>query len=82
MINNHEDIRKKLGRVVADMRKSRGISQQQICDYTGLSQKYLSDLENGKRNIGLDTIVILTNYFEISIGDFFWRWNTRNCKNI
>lgn len=71
MINNHEDIRKKLGRVVADMRKSRGISQQQICDYTGLSQKYLSDLENGKRNIGLDTIVILTNYLEISIGDFF-----------
>ena len=71
MINNHEDIRKKLGRVVAEMRKARGISQQAICDYTGLSQKYLSDLENGKRNIGLDTIVILTNYFEISIGDFF-----------
>lgn len=71
MVNNHDDIRKKLGRVVAEMRKTRGVSQQQICDYTGLSQKYLSDLELGKRNIGLDTIVILTNYFGISIGDFF-----------
>lgn len=71
MANNHEDIRKKLGKVVAEMRKARGISQQQICDYTGMSQKYLSDLENGKRNIGLDTVVMLTNYFNISIGDFF-----------
>lgn len=71
MQNSHEEIRKKLGRVVVEMRKTRGISQQQMCDYTGISQKYLSDLENGKRNIGLDTIVMLSNYFNISIGDFF-----------
>jgi len=71
MANNHDEIRKKLGKVVKEIRNTRGISQQEICDYTGLSQKYLSDLENGKRNIGLDTIVILTNYFNISIGDFF-----------
>lgn len=69
--NNHEDIRKKLGKVVCEMRKTRSVSQQQLCDYTGLSQKYLSDLENGKRNIGLDTIVMLSNYFNISLGDFF-----------
>jgi len=71
MTYNHEEIRKKLGKVVVELRKSRGISQQQICDYTGISQKYLSDLENGKRNIGLDTIIMLANYFNISIGDFF-----------
>lgn len=71
MINNHEDIRKKLGRVLVELRRTRGISQQQICDYTGLSQKYVSDIENGKRNLGLDTVVILTNYYNISIGDFF-----------
>jgi len=71
MAYNHEEIRKKLGKVVVELRKSRGISQQQICDYTGISQKYLSDLENGKRNIGLDTIIMLANYFNLSIGDFF-----------
>jgi len=71
MAYNHEEIRKKLGKVVVELRKNRGISQQQICDYTGISQKYLSDLENGKRNIGLDTIIMLANYFNISIGDFF-----------
>lgn len=71
MANNHEEIRKKLGRVLVELRKARGISQQQICEYTGLSQKYVSDIENGKRNLGLDTIVMLTNYYNISIGDFF-----------
>ena len=71
MTNNHLDIRRKLGRVVVEMRKSRGISQQDLCNYTGISQKYLSDLENGKRNVGLDTIVIITNSFNISVGDFF-----------
>lgn len=71
MVSNPFEIRQKLGRVVVEMRKTRGISQQQICDYTGMSQKYLSDLENGKRNIGLDTVVCLANYFNISIGDFF-----------
>lgn len=71
MVNNHEDIRKKFGKVIVEIRKSRGLSQHDICEYTGLSQKYLSDIENGKRNLRLDTIVMLTNYFNISMGDFF-----------
>lgn len=71
MVTNPIEIRQKLGKVVAEMRKARNISQQQICDYTGMSQKYLSDLENGKRNIGLDTVVCLANYFNFSVGDFF-----------
>jgi len=70
-MHTHDEIREKLGKVVVDMRKARGLSQQDICNYTGLSQKYVSDLEHGKRNIGLDTVVILTNYFNVSIGDFF-----------
>lgn len=71
MVTNPIEIRQKLGKVVSEMRKARNISQQQFCDYTGISQKYLSDLENGKRNIGLDTVVCLANYFNISVGDFF-----------
>ena len=43
----------------------------QICEYSGLSQKYISDIENGKRNLGIDTIVMLCNFFNLSIGDFF-----------
>lgn len=65
------EIRKRIGRTIVELRKSRGITQAQICEYSGLSQKYISDIENGKRNLGIDTIVMLANFFDISIGDFF-----------
>lgn len=71
MTNNPIEIRQKIGRTISEMRKARGISQQKICEYSGLSQKYISDIENGKRNLGIDTIVMLSNFFNISIGDFF-----------
>lgn len=71
MTNNPIEIRQRIGRTIVELRKSRGISQRQICEYSGLSQKYVSDIENGKRNLGIDTIVMLANFFNISIGDFF-----------
>lgn len=71
MLNNPIEIRQKIGRTILEIRKTRGITQQKICEYSGLSQKYVSDIENGKRNLGIDTIVMLCNYFNISIGDFF-----------
>ena len=71
MTNNPNEIRLRIGRTIVELRKTRGISQRQICEYSGLSQKYVSDIENGKRNLGIDTVVMLCNFFNISIGDFF-----------
>lgn len=70
-ISTPQDVRSRIGRTIVELRKTRGISQRQICEYSGLSQKYLSDIENGKRNLGIDTIVMLCNFFNMSIGDFF-----------
>lgn len=71
MTTNPFEIRERIGRTIVELRKTRGISQRQICEYSGLSQKYVSDIENGKRNLGIDTIVMLCNFFNLSIGDFF-----------
>lgn len=71
MTNNPLEIRQRIGRTIVELRRTRGISQRQICEYSGLSQKYVSDIENGKRNLGIDTVVMLANFFNISIGDFF-----------
>lgn len=65
------EIRRKIGHTLVELRRRKGVSQQQICEYSGLSQKYISDIENGKRNLGIDTIVMISNYFNISLGDFF-----------
>lgn len=80
MADNPFVIRKKIGQTIVELRKTRGITQGQICEYSGLSQKYVSDIENGKRNLGIDTIVMLSNFFDISIGDFFLEVEHMECK--
>lgn len=80
MADSPLEIRKKIGRTIVELRKTRGVSQMQICEYSGLSQKYISDIENGKRNLGIDTIVMLSNFFNISIGDFFLEVEHMECK--
>ena len=50
------DMRKLVGRNAARIRKERGLTQEQLAERCGLSQQYLSGLEQGRRN---PTIVTL-----------------------
>lgn len=82
MATTPNEIRHKIGRTIAHLRHTRGVSQMQICEYSGLSQKYISDIENGKRNLGIDTIVMLCNFFNLSIGDFFLEVEQASTENV
>jgi transcriptional regulator with XRE-family HTH domain len=56
------DARRVFGINVANARSQRGISQTQLAallEETGVSQSYISQLEAGKRNPKLETIVAL-----------------------
>ncbi|RYE48798.1 MAG: XRE family transcriptional regulator [Hyphomicrobiales bacterium] len=50
------DIRKLVGRNVARIRKSIGLTQEQLAERCALSQQYLSGIEQGQRN---PTLLIL-----------------------
>jgi len=50
------DMRKLVGRNAARIRKEKGLTQEQLSERSGLSQQYLSGLEQGRRN---PTIVTL-----------------------
>ena len=54
------DMRKLVGRNFARIRREKGLTQERLAEISGLSQQYLSGLEQGKRN---PTIVTL---FEIA----------------
>ena len=49
----------KLGRVVKEKRVERGLSQKQLAQRTQLSQPVVSQIEEGKKNITLFTLVRL-----------------------
>ena len=44
------------GRRLAALRKARGWSQEDLAAKSGLSSRYIGDVERGKRNIGLVNI--------------------------
>jgi len=44
------DIRLQVGLNFQHLRRERGLTQEQAAELTGISQQYLSGLENGRRN--------------------------------
>lgn len=59
------DMRKLVGDNCARIRKERGWTQEQLAERSGLSQQYLSDLENGKRNPTIVTIFELAQALNV-----------------
>lgn len=49
-----------------DMREDRDITQQELASYLSISQNTYSQYENGKRQIPLETLVRLADFFETS----------------
>lgn len=44
---------KKLGRRVRHFRTERGLSQEKVAEQSGISSKYMSDLERGEANVSI-----------------------------
>ncbi|ARE82880.1 HTH-type transcriptional regulator DdrOC [Roseovarius mucosus] len=44
------DMRELVGRNFARLRNQKGLTQEQVAERSGISQQYLSGLENGRRN--------------------------------
>ncbi len=45
-----------LGHFVADLRKSRGLTQAQLADELGVTRQYISEIESGQPNLYSDRL--------------------------
>ena len=50
------DVRIVVGKILSDARKTRNLNQWQLAKLLGVTQPYISSLENGKGNITIDQI--------------------------
>ncbi len=66
-----DNIRKKLGERLRELRKSAGITQEELGEKAELSYKFIGELERGQVNVSLDSIVRITDALEVKIGDLF-----------
>ena len=63
-INNAADF----GKMIRDKRKKLGYTQQYLCDVTGISTSFISDLENGKETAELGKAIFLANMLGLDVG--------------
>ncbi len=68
---NEQKLMKSFGRRVAEVRKSRGFTQQQLAEMTGMSVVAIAYIETGKRWARLGTLNKLAKHLKVNIGDLF-----------
>ena len=72
------------GTTICRIRKEKGISQLAMESDFGISRKYLSDVENGKRNVSLDFVEKMAKALDVTLQEIFdcmitekeMRWDT------
>lgn len=60
------DERRFLASNLKAVRRSRGLTQDDVAALSGVNRAYVSDLEHGKRNIGIDCIGRLAAALQVS----------------
>ena len=68
---NDMTIQQKVGIIIKKLRKERGMSQETFAYESGIDRRYMSDIENGKRNISLDILERIADKLKIQISDLF-----------
>lgn len=63
---------KRIGDFIATLRKEKGITQQELGDYLGVTNKTVSRWETGKYMPDIAVIPELCNFFDISINEFIY----------
>ena len=64
-----EDILKRFGKRVRELRKSKGYSQESFAAECGLDRTYLGGIERGERNVALRNVAVIAKALKISISD-------------
>ena len=57
-----------LGKRIREIRKSQGISQEQLSERAGISAQYVSNIERGKENPTLDLLLRLAEALRVALG--------------
>ncbi len=64
-------IRKQFGTAIIKLRKERGLSQERFAFEAGIDRRYMSDIENGRRNVSLDIIERIGNNLNLPLSELF-----------
>ncbi|MEU4339494.1 helix-turn-helix transcriptional regulator [Micromonospora lupini] len=61
----------RFGQRVRDLRQARRLSQEELAELAGVHRTYVSSLERGQRNVGLDNILAIAAALGVPPSDLF-----------
>lgn len=70
------DIKLKIGHRIKELRKELGLSQEGLAYKAEVDRTYVTDVENGRRNVSVEILERLITALEVSFAEFF------NVKNF
>lgn len=59
------------GEIVRDLRKAKGLSQEQLADKADLHRTYIGMIERGEKNLTLVNICKIAQALKISLSELF-----------
>lgn len=66
-----KDICVRIGRRIRVLRTARGWTQAMLADHSELTREHLSELENGKKEIGIRALDRISQALELTLQEFF-----------
>jgi transcriptional regulator with XRE-family HTH domain len=64
-------IKIKVGQRIKALRSQLGISQEALANKAGIDRTYVTDVENGRRNIAIENLEKLILALDTNLSDFF-----------
>jgi len=65
------DIKLKVGLRIREIRVSKNLTQEKLAFFSGVDKTYISEVENGKRNISIVNLEKLLLSLDVSFQEFF-----------
>lgn len=62
-------LQQNIGVALRALRAQKGVSQERLALETGIGRRYMSDIENGRRNVSLEIIEKLAAFFEMKASE-------------
>jgi len=73
------DIKLKVGQRIKELRKQLELSQEALALKAEVDRTYVTDVENGRRNVSLEILERLIKALNVSVTEFF---NSKEFKKI
>jgi len=65
------NIKLKIGQRIRELRKELQISQEALAYKAEVDRTYVTDVENGRRNVSIEILERLLNALDVSFSEFF-----------